>query len=82
MTDNVSVTEWSYDRLKLATEGRLEVISDMVAWIVFSLINYHGQEAVSVEVDGVLYIIEKIDVLDEQTLVSIEESKKLLKSII
>lgn len=85
MKDNMSVTEWCYDRLDLSSKERLSDLSNMVAWVVFSLIQNHQQYAVSVEVNGTLYIIEKNDIIkysDNSEICDIDKCKKLISSII
>ena len=85
MKDDVKVTEWCYDRLDLSNKERLGYLSDMVAWVVFSLIENHQQYAVSIEVNGTLYIIEKNDILkysDNSEICDIDKCKKLISSII
>lgn len=81
MKDNVSVTEWSYNLLELIEEGKLRHTACMVSWIVDSLITFHGQEAVSVERDGVLYIIDKSDILGTDGATDSDKATDLIKSI-
>lgn len=85
MRDRVRVTEWCYDRLDLSNRDRLTDLSNMVSWVVFSLIQNHQQYAVSVEVNGTLYIIEKNDIIkysDDSDICDIDKCKKLISSII
>lgn len=81
MTDNVSVTEWSYDLLELIEEGKLRHTACMLSWIVDALITFHGQEAVSVENNGVLYIIDKSDIAATDGATDSDKATDLIKSI-
>lgn len=81
MTDNVSVTEWSYDLIDLIEEGKLKHTACMLAWVVDSLITFHGQEAVSVERDGVLYIIDKNDIVGTDGATDSDKATDLIESI-
>lgn len=81
MTDNVAVTEWSYSLIELMEEGNLRHTACMVSWIVDALITFHGQEAVSVERDGVLYIIDKSDILGSDGATDSDKATELIKSI-
>lgn len=81
MTDNVSVVEWSYNLVELIEKGKLTSFSHMIGWIVNALITFHNQEAVSVEVDGVLCIIDKNDIADENGNTDSDRASELIKSI-
>lgn len=81
MTDNVSVTEWSYSLIELIEEGKLRHTACMLSWIVDALITFHGQEAVSVENNGILYIIGKNDILGKDGLTDSDKATDLIKSI-
>lgn len=82
MTDNVSVTEWSYSLVELMEEGKLASFSNMIGWVVYALISFHNQEAVSVEADGVLYIIGKNDIADDNGHIDSDRAINLIKSIV
>lgn len=81
MTDNVSVTEWSYNLIELIEEGKFRHAACMVAWVVDALITFHGQEAVSVERDGVLYIIDKNDIVGSDGLTDSDKATDLIEKI-
>lgn len=82
MTDNVSVTEWSYDLIELIEEGKLKHTACMLAWVVDALITFHGQEAVSVERDGVLYIIDRSDIVGTDGLTDSDKATDLIEKIL
>lgn len=81
MTDNVSVTEWSYDLIDLIEKDKLRYTACFVSWIVDALISFHGQEAVSVERDGVLYIIDKNDIVGTDGYTDSDKATDLIQSI-
>lgn len=68
MHDNVTIYEWYHDG---------EIAFDLSFWtsnIIEDLCSIYGQEAVSVKIDNVLYIIEKTD---DKT-----ETKEFLESLL
>ena len=81
LTDNVNVIEWSYNLIDLIEKNRLWDASCMVGWVVAALIIFHDQEAVSVEVDGVLYIIDAQDITNKDDYKDADEAKKLIEKI-
>ena len=81
MTDNISVVEWSYNLTELMEEGKLKHVACFISWIVDSLISFHDQEAVSVEADGILYIIDKNDIAGTDGSTDSDKATDLIKAI-